>query len=83
VPGEAADEAYMKVAARCYFYRAIDQFGQVVDVFASTAGYGGCPRSSGRAALMQNLRRGDHELAVEEPATRRVAVAFDGLALVI
>jgi hypothetical protein len=32
-------------------------------------------------AFVQNLRRGHYELAVEEPATRRVAVAFDELAL--
>ena len=31
-------------------------------------------------ALVQNLRRGHYELAVEEPVTRRVAVAFDELA---
>jgi IS6 family transposase len=29
----------------------------------------------------QNLRRGHYELAVEEPVIRRVAVAFDELAL--
>jgi transposase-like protein len=34
-------------------------------------------------ALLQNVRRGHYELAVEEPATRRVAVAFDELALTI
>ena len=34
-------------------------------------------------ALVQNLRQGHYELAVEEPVTRRVAVAFDELALVI
>ena len=32
-------------------------------------------------ALMQNLRRGHYELAVDEPTSRRVAVAFDELAL--
>jgi IS6 family transposase len=31
--------------------------------------------------FVQNLRRGHYELAVEEPATRRAAVAFDELAL--
>jgi len=31
-------------------------------------------------AFVQNLRRGHYELAVEEPANRRVAVAFDELA---
>jgi transposase-like protein len=34
-------------------------------------------------ALVQNLRRGHYELAVEKPVTRRVAVAFDELALSI
>jgi transposase-like protein len=34
-------------------------------------------------SLVQNLRRGRYELAVEEPVTWRVAVAFDELALVI
>jgi len=34
-------------------------------------------------AFVQNVRRGHHELAVEAPATRRVAVAFDELALAI
>jgi transposase, IS6 family len=34
-------------------------------------------------AFVQNLRRGHFELAVEEPANRRLTVAFDELALVI
>src|SRR6266536_4778705 len=34
-------------------------------------------------AFVQNVRRGYYELAVEEPASRRVAVAFDELALAI
>jgi hypothetical protein len=34
-------------------------------------------------ALVRNLRRGHYELAVEAPVTRRVAAAFDELALVI
>ena len=34
-------------------------------------------------AFVQNIRRGHYELAVEEPANRRVAVAVDELALVI
>jgi hypothetical protein len=33
--------------------------------------------------LVQNLRRGHYELAVEEPVNQRVAVAFDKLALAI
>ena len=151
------DETYVKVAARWrYVYRAIDQFGQVIDVFVS-------PRRDAKAArrfleqtigttkrrpaevvtdkaaaypamleellpeawhrtdqyannqieadhgrlksrlhpmrglkqdrsakiviaghaLVQNVRRGHYELAVEAPVTRRVAVAFDELVLVI
>jgi transposase-like protein len=34
-------------------------------------------------ALMQNVRRGHYELAVEEPANQRLAVAFDELAVAI
>ena len=34
-------------------------------------------------SFVQNLRRGHYELAVEELAMRRVATAFDELALVI
>jgi hypothetical protein len=34
-------------------------------------------------AFVQNLRRGHYELAIEEPANRRVAVAIDELALMI
>jgi IS6 family transposase len=34
-------------------------------------------------ALVQNVRRGQYELAAEEPTNRRVAVAFDELALAI
>jgi transposase, IS6 family len=36
-----------------------------------------------RHAFVQNVRRGHHELAVEEPVNRRLAVAFDELALAI
>jgi transposase-like protein len=34
-------------------------------------------------AFVQNLRRGHYELAVDEPVTQRVAVAFSELALAI
>jgi len=34
-------------------------------------------------AFVQNLRRGHYELAVKEPAIRRLTVAFDELTLVI
>jgi len=151
------DETYVKVAGRWrYVDRAIDQFGQVIDVFVS-------PRRDAKAArrfleqtigttkrrpaevvtdtaaaypamleellpeawhrtdqyannqieadhgrlksrlhpmrglkqdrsakiviaghaLVQNVRRGHYELAVEAPVTRRVVVAFDELVLVI
>jgi transposase-like protein len=151
------DETYVKVAGKWrYVYRAIDQNGQVIDVFVS-------PRRDGRAArrffeqaigttkitpsevvtdqaaayptvleellpaawhrtdqyannrieadhgrlkarlrpmrglkqdrtanvviaghaFVQDVRRGHYELAVEEPVSRRLAVAFDELALVI
>jgi transposase-like protein len=153
----AVDEIYVKVAGQWrYVYRAIDQFGQVIDVFVSSRrdtkaahrfleraigttkiapaevstdqapGYPAaledllpaawhrtnryannrveCDHGRLKArvrpmrglkqdrsarviiaghAFVQNLRRGHHELAVEEPAGRRLAVAFDELALVI
>jgi hypothetical protein len=34
-------------------------------------------------AFLQNVRRGYYELVIQEPASRRVAVAFDELALAI
>ena len=34
-------------------------------------------------SFVQNLRRGHYELAVDEPVTRRVTVAFSELALAI
>ena len=151
------DETYVKVAGRWrYVYRAIDQFGQAVDVFVSVrrdtaAAYRFFERAIGTTkvvpvevvtdraatylvvleellpaawhrteqyannrveadhgrlkswlrpmrglkqdrsarviiaghAFVQNLRRGQYELAAEEPATRRVVVAFDELALAI
>ena len=33
--------------------------------------------------FVQNVRRGHYELEVEEPANRRLAVAFESLALAI
>jgi transposase, IS6 family len=151
------DETYAKVAGQWrYVYRAIDQFGQVIDVLVSqqrdakaarrfferaisttkvtpvevvTDRAAACPivldelapaawhrteqyannhiecdhgRLKARLrpmrglkqdrsarvviaghAFVQNLRRGHYELAVEAPATRRVAVAFDELATTI
>jgi transposase-like protein len=151
------DETYVRVAGQWrYVYRAIDQFGQVIDVFVSARRDANAARrffdqainatkvtptevttdqapaypavleellpatwhrtdqyanngiecDHGRLkarlramrglkqdrsirviiagyALIQNVRRGHYELAVEEPANRRVAVAVDELALVI
>jgi transposase-like protein len=151
------DETYVKVAGQWrYVYRAIDQFGQVIDVFVAsrrdakaahrffeqvmsatkvtpaevttdqapvylrvfeellpaawhrTEQYANnqveCDHGRLKArlrpvrglkqdrsarviivghALVQNVRRGHYELAVEEPANRRLAVAFDALALAI
>jgi transposase-like protein len=148
------DETHVKVAGQWrYVYRAIDQFGQVVDVFVGTrrdakAAHRFFERAMGATkvrpaevttdqapvypavleellpaawhrteryannhieadhgrlksrlrpmrglkrdrsarviiaghAFVQNVRRGHYELAVEEPATRRLAVAFDQLA---
>ena len=152
-----ADETYVKVAGRWrYAYRAIDQFGQVIDVFVSPRrDAGGARRFFQRAigttkvapaevttdqarlypavlvellpaawhrtdryannrlegdhgrlnarlrpmrglkqdrsarvvivghAFIQNIRRGHYELAVEKPANRRVAIAFDELTMAI
>jgi transposase-like protein len=151
------DETYVKVASRWrYVYRAIDQFGQVIDVLVSARRDATAARrffqqamsktkvtpaavttdqapvypgvldqllptawhrtdqyanngiecdhgrlkarlrpmrglKQGRSAkviiaghaFVQNLRRGHYELAAEEPATRRLAVAFDELAVAI
>jgi transposase-like protein len=151
------DETYVKVAGQWrYVYRAIDQFGQVVDVFVSTRRNADaaerffqqaigstrvrpvevttdrapvypavleallpaawhrtdqyannrveCDHGRLKArlrpmrglkqdrsarvviaghAFMQNIRRAHYELAIEEPATLRLAVALDELALAI
>ena len=151
------DETYVKVAGRWrYVYRAIDQFGQVIDVFVSPQRDAAAARRFFQRAIgtmriapvevvtdhapvypavleellpaawhrtdryannhieadhgrlksrlrpmrglkqdrsariviaghgfVQNLRRGHYELAVEEPVARRLAVAFDELALAI
>ena len=150
------DETYVKVAGRWrYVYRAIDQFGQVIEIHVSAQRDGRAARRFFEHAIgttkttpmevvtdkaaaypvvlevllpaawhrtdryannhiecdhgrlkarlsamrglkqdrsagiviaghgfVQNLRRGHYELAVEEPVARRVAVAFDELALV-
>jgi transposase-like protein len=148
------DETYVKVAGRWrYVYRAIDQFGQVIDIFVSVprdtmaarrfferaigttkvtpaevttdkapvylvvleellpAAWHRTDRYANNAvecdhgrlkarlrpmrafkqdrsarvicaghAFVQNVRRGHYELSADEPANRRVAVAFDELA---
>jgi transposase-like protein len=151
------DETYVKLAGQWrYVYRAIDQFGQVIDVFVSLRRDAAAARRFFQCAIgtmrvepvevvtdhapvypavleellpvawhrtdryanndieadhgrlkarlhpmrglkqdrnariviaghgfVQNLRRGHYELAVEEPVARRLAVAFDELALAI
>jgi transposase-like protein len=150
------DETYVKVAGQWrYVYRAVDQFGQVIDIHVSrqrdaTAAHRFCQRAIGATkvtpvevttdqapvypavleewlpaawhrtdryanrleadhgrlkarlrpmrglkqdrsarviiaghALVQNIRRGHYELAVEEPTNRRPAVAFKELILAI
>jgi transposase-like protein len=151
------DETYVRVAGRWrYVYRAVDQFGQVIDLLVAArrdagAAHRFCERALGATkvtpvevatdqapvypvvlaellpaawhrtdrygnnrvkcdhgrlkarlrpmrglkqdrsarvilaghALVQNLRRGHYELAVEELATRRVVTAFDELAVAI
>jgi transposase-like protein len=151
------DETYVKVAGRWrYVYRAIDQFGQVIDVFVCARRDANAARRFFEQALrttsivpaevttdrapvypavleellpaslhrtdqyannrveadhgrlktrlrpmrglkqdrsarviivghgfIQNIRRGHYELAVDERASRRVAVAFDELAMAI
>ena len=153
----SVDETYVRVAGQWhYLYRAIDQFGQVIDVFVSArrdakaarrffdqaisatkvtpvevttdqapiyltvledllsaawhrtdqCANNGIECDHGRLkarlrpmrglkqdrsarvivaghAFVQNLRRGHYELAVEEPTNRRLAVAFQELALAI
>jgi transposase-like protein len=153
----SADETYGKVAGQWrYVYRAMDQFGQVIDVFISLQRDAGaahwffqraivttkvtpaevitdrapvylavleellpaawhrtdrhannrveCDHGRLKArlrpmrglkqdrsarviivghAFIQNVRRGHYELTVEEPVSRRLAVAFDELALAI
>jgi transposase, IS6 family len=73
------DETYVKVAGRWrYVYRAIDQFGQVIDVFVSS-------RRDATAArrFFQQAIGTTATIPVEEPVTLRLAVAFDELALAI
>ena len=125
------DETDVKVAGQWrYVYRAVDQFGQVIDVFVSqqrdaAAAHRFSQRAIGAPkvspvevttdqapvypavleerlrpmrglkqdriarvviaghALVQNIRRGHYELAVEEPTNRRLAVAFEELILAI
>jgi len=46
------DETYVKVAGRCrYVYRAMDQFGQVMDVFVSPRRHAGAARRFFRRAI--------------------------------
>jgi IS6 family transposase len=64
VPGDRwfADETYVKVAGRwVYLYRAIDQFGQVIDVLVSQKrDLAATRRFFTRAAARLTTDRGDH-----------------------
>jgi transposase, IS6 family len=76
-PGDRwfVDETYVKVAGQwIYLYRAIDQFGQVIDVLAAKAGHGGHspilhPRPRARAIP----DRGHHRQSGGLPARPRGA----------
>jgi hypothetical protein len=66
------DETYVKVAGRWrYGYRAMRGLKQDRSASVVIAGQ----------ALVQNVRRGHYELAIEAPTNQRVAVAFDDLAM--
>ena len=82
----------MKVAGTWrYLYRAVDQFGQLIDVLLSrkrdkTAArrfFTGALAGATSHAFIQNLRRGHYELATDATTRDRVAVAFPELALAI
>ncbi|HKS51567.1 MAG TPA: DDE-type integrase/transposase/recombinase, partial [Pseudonocardiaceae bacterium] len=71
------DETYVKVAGRrVYLYRAIDQFGQVIDLMQLR-----CARviTTGHA-FIQNIRRGHYEVGTKDQVNRRVLTAFNELA---
>jgi transposase-like protein len=80
------DETDVKVADRWrYIYRAIDH-GRLKARLGPLRGLNQDRRarvSIAGHAFVQNLRRRHHELAVAEPTSRRVAVAFDELVLAI
>jgi transposase-like protein len=77
------DETYVKVAGQWrYVYRAIDQFGQVIDVSVSARRDTKAARRFFQRAI-GTIRVAPVELAVEEPTNRRLVVAFDELVLAI
>ena len=68
------DETYLKVAGRwVYLYRAIDQYGQVIDVLASPKrDYAGARRFFARALKgSPTAHRGDHRPGPGLPAGAR------------
>jgi hypothetical protein len=73
------DETYVKVAGRWrYVYRAIDQSGQVIDVFVSpTAGHGGGPPvlRAGHRHDQGDARRGRHRSRAGVPGRAGGAAA--------
>jgi IS6 family transposase len=61
------DETYVKIAGRwVYLYRAVDQFGQVIDVYASSRGDGEAARR-----FFQHARTSTGVVPVESSPTRR------------
>jgi IS6 family transposase len=94
------DETYVKVAGRWrYVYRAVDQYGQIIDVYVSAKrdiraarrfftrvlGAHGEPVEivTDRAPALLAVVRGHYELGVDARGHRRVAAAFTELARVI
>ena len=63
------DETYVKVAGQWrYLYRAVDQYGQVIDVLPAEAGPGGTAGSSSARWTRRGGRRGDHRPGPGVPA---------------
>jgi len=77
------DETHVKTAGRwCYLYRAIDQFGQVIDVLASEKRDLAAARRFVTTALAHG-RRPIEAVATDTEPHRRLAAAFTELAQAI
>jgi transposase-like protein len=78
------DETYVKVYGSWrYVYRAVDQAGQVIDMFVSKKRDRNAHVVLRGHAFIQNLRRGHYELGVDARSGLTLAAAFDELAFVI